>query len=535
MEKCTLEWAGGEWKSGLRRLRPLGDRLHFSSNAGTGMRTGRAENRPGAVYSTASLVGPVMRHLLSLGLALMFTAPVAALDPESRSAYQLRVVVRTGDHSTLTRHFRVEVTKNVTSALQAALGPVGAVEAVDLNETPADKRDPLLKFVDEKGLEALDGVNAAVGGKTHFVFVDFADGKYEIKTRQHDGTTGFVTPMVRKAVHGDRGFVGRLAGLAVAQDFAVVGTFDGAGPQVSVVLKGGELGPIDAWVKKGDVFAAVQMLEVRRPSTRTAKEKAKTEPGLVGTSAGSRVDGVLLQVVDGPRNGVCVCKLHNRYRSLPHSAGFLGYRCVKLGTGEGPLRLQLTDSTGRPLSSDAVQPRAGAQDFPDTTPRDREQMRYSSGVFTSIDSFKNVAFVMVRTGEVPVTHVPVEIYPDQIAVRRVNLSDKIPSAVEAAAADLLERVRTARIIQVRAFDDLSSLQKRDKPKALQFGQDAYESLSKEADALRSDLARDKERYGMGSPGGLFDPCEVELRTLDAKTRELRTPPQQAPRGDQGRE
>ena len=59
--------------------------------------------------------------------------------------------------------------------------------------------------MDEKGLEALDGVTAATGPKTHFVFVDFADGKYEIRTRQHDGSTGFVTPFVRKQVHGTAG------------------------------------------------------------------------------------------------------------------------------------------------------------------------------------------------------------------------------------------------------------------------------------------------------------------------------------------
>src|SRR3954451_10341177 len=112
-------------------------------------------------------------------LALLLTVPVAAapLGPDSKSPYQLRVVVRTGDHPVLTRHFRAEILKSVTSAVQAALGPAGSVEGIDLNATPADKRDPLWSLVDEKGLEALDGVNTAAGPKTHFVFVDFADGK----------------------------------------------------------------------------------------------------------------------------------------------------------------------------------------------------------------------------------------------------------------------------------------------------------------------------------------------------------------------
>jgi hypothetical protein len=457
--------------------------------------------------------------LFSIGFALAVTAPAVGLDPESRSAYQLRVVVRTGDHPTLTRHFRTEVTKSVTSALQAALGPVGSVESVDLNEAPADKRDALINFADEKGLEALDEVKSVAGGKTHFVFVDFADGKYEIRTRQHDGTTGFVTPMVRKTVHGDRGFVGRLAGLAVAQDFGAVGTFDPTGAQVSVVLKAGELGPMGAWVKKGEVFAAIQIREVRRPPTRPGKEKGKAEMFPTSTAIGSRMDGVLLQVIEAPRNGVCVCKLHNRYRSLPRDPGFLGYRCVKLGTGEAPLKLQLTDATGTPFRGDMLQPRAGMDDFPDA-PREREEMTFSGGVFTSKEPFKHVAFVMVRAGDAPIARIPVEIYPDQVAVRRVNLADKVPSAVEAAAADMLERIRSARVIQARAFEDLSTLQKKEKPKALEYGQAAYDSLSKEADVLRADLTRMKDRYG--TEPGLFGPCEGELRTLDAKTGELRT-------------
>ena len=101
-----------------------------------------------------------MRLALSTLLAIGFVLPVQAegLDAESKSPYQLRVVVRTGDHPTLTKHFRTEILKSVSSSLQAALGAIGTVEVVDLNSTPIDDREPLWKFVDEKGLEALDGV-----------------------------------------------------------------------------------------------------------------------------------------------------------------------------------------------------------------------------------------------------------------------------------------------------------------------------------------------------------------------------------------
>jgi hypothetical protein len=469
-----------------------------------------------------------MPRLSAVGLAVLIAGPVAAapVESESRSTYQLRVVVRTGDHPTLTRHFRTEVLKSVTSALQAALGSAGSVEGIDLNDTPVDQRDPLCTLVDEKGLEAMDAVTAATGPKTHFVFIDFADGKYVIRTRQHDGSTGFVTPFVRTQAHGDRSFIPRLAGLAVAQDFGAVGTFDPGGPQVNVVFKAGELGSLDQFVKAGDVFAVMQVREARRavaPKSR-GKGKEKETPAAPALT-GSRIDGVLLQVVDAPRSGQAVCKVYNRYRGLPPRDGLtVGYRCVRLGTGEGVLRLQLTDSTGTPFSATTLQPRAGATDFPDPmNPRDREELRYADGVFTSKEKFKNVAFVLVRKGDTPVARIPVEIYPDQVALRKVNPDPAAePSPVQSAAADLLDRIRSARVIQARCFEEVATLQKKEKPKALEYGEQAASSLDKEFDVLRGDLERAKERYKADAPAGIFDPCDADLRALDAKTRELRT-------------
>lgn len=467
-----------------------------------------------------------MRFTLSAILAVGFVLPLQAqgLDPESKTPYQLRVVVRTADHPTLTKHFRAEILKSVSSSLQAALGAIGTVEVIDLNSTPIEDRESLWKLVDEKGLEALDGVNTGGVGKTHFISIDFADGKYEIRTRQHDGTCGFSTPIIRKAVHGDRGFVGRLAGLAVAQDFGLVGTFDPNGPQVSLVFKAGELGPMDAWVKKGDVFAVVQVKQGRRTLPKVPKGKAKAEkaePALPAIS-GTRVDGVLLHVIDGPRNGLCVCKVYNRYKDqLPRDGSTLGYRAVRLGTGEGLLKLQLTDASGSPHRSDAVQARVGVNDFPDAA-RDREEMKFSEGVFTSRETFKNIAFVVVKSGDLPLARIPIEIYPDRLAVRRVNLSPSSePAPAVLAAADMLDRARSARVIQARAFEQIAMMQEKERQKALEFGQAALESLSKEEDALRADIARLRERYKADSPPGLFEQSDREVKALESKSRELR--------------
>src|SRR5262249_60054115 len=137
-------------------------------------------------------------------------------------------------------------------------------------------------------------------------------------------------------------------------------------------------GSREGWAKKGAGSAVLQRRQLRRsPGRPTAKvrkgaDDAPTGPALVGT----RLDGVLLQVIDGPRNGVCTCKLYKRYRDLPFDATTVGYRCVRLGTSEGSLKLQLVDPAGTPFRGDVLQPRAGADDFPEGL-NEREEMTYA--------------------------------------------------------------------------------------------------------------------------------------------------------------
>ena len=74
--------------------------------------------------------------------------------------------------------------------------------------------------------------------------------------------------MVRRDRTRDRDFVAKAAALLIKQDFGLLGTFDswpaedepGEDKPVAVNLKGAGLGvPLDRWIKKGDVFAVVQM------------------------------------------------------------------------------------------------------------------------------------------------------------------------------------------------------------------------------------------------------------------------------------
>jgi hypothetical protein len=159
-------------------------------------------------------------------LFLSSSAAAAGLDIEAKNAYQLRIIVKFGDQPTFTKAFRTELRKEVLTALQTGLGANGSVEAIDLADIAVAQRDPITKLVADKGLEALDGVNSVTSGKTHYVTVDFAEGKYQLRARQYDGTCGFVTPIIRKSSHADRTFIPRLVGLMVAQDFGVVGTLE---------------------------------------------------------------------------------------------------------------------------------------------------------------------------------------------------------------------------------------------------------------------------------------------------------------------
>ena len=96
-----------------------------------------------------------------------------------------------------------------------------------------------------------------------------------------------------------------------------------------------------------------------------------------------------------------------------------------------------------------------------------------------------------------------------------------PAPFQSAAADLLDRVRSARVIQARCFEEVATLQKKEKPRALEYGKEALAALEKEADVLRADLDRARGRFKADAPAGTFDPCEADLKALEAKTRELR--------------
>jgi hypothetical protein len=344
-----------------------------------------------------------MRVLLAILCAVSFgVSAFAALPAADRQPYKLTVVLRIAKHQLLTEVFKEQLKRELGDSLRDALSGLAEVNVVE--------QHPWLENVEKHGLkQALDNVKDAEPIKTHFVLVDYVDGQYELQTRQHDGLTGLSSPVVRKVRLADpagRPLVARTAALLIDQDFGIVGAVgDAKNPRmVRVTLNGGKLVPLGQRVKKDEVFAIVQ----------------------VNRLGGSQpVREALLQVVEPPNaDGVCVCRLLARFADpasqLAAGSGVLGYRCLKLGTGEGPLRLRLVNDQGLPHFNLQVQ--SGKNGFEPGERLQDQGFTDREGFRQARDKFAHVACITVLHGGNAVARIPVPILDEQLAVRTVNVN-----------------------------------------------------------------------------------------------------------------
>jgi predicted DNA-binding antitoxin AbrB/MazE fold protein len=325
----------------------------------------------------------------------------AELDPEVKKPYTLQIVLHFKKHRNLTQVFQTQVKNELKDGLQAALGDLAQVDVVDLDELArkdASQR-PLLEEAVGQGLQrALDSWNWLSDRKTHFVFIDFVDYRYDIQSRQYDGFTGLASPVVRHSQVDDRQLVSRQAALLVDKDFGVAGTLGKMeGDIVEVPLKAGNTGAaLDHWIKKGDVLAVSQIVQGSR-------------------NRSLRLPWTLLQVNEEPRDGVCRCRLYYRRENpLPRRSSILGYRCLKLGATDAPLRVRLiSDDERRPKPLAGREIRIAAKSF-DEEPLDK-QSTTPDGLMPSPTSqtYHNLAFVKIFDGGMALAQVPVEIIDDR--------------------------------------------------------------------------------------------------------------------------
>jgi hypothetical protein len=306
----------------------------------------------------------------------------------------------------LTPNFQQRLENDLRDQLQLALGKLAEVKVV--------RSHPLLGEIRTRGLQAvLGGWDEVSSVRTQFVLVEFSGGQYRIQTGQHDGLTGLSSPVVREEALTDARRVADTAVRMMLDDFGIVGTFQNLdGPSVELAIHGGSLADsLTPWVKVGDVFAVV----------RLSREGGKLRA--------TPIEAAVLEVIDAPQSGRVRCRYFSRYegdRVLtddPRSDGnadspALGYRCLKLHTVQGPLKLRLVnDKTQEFLSTFRVVVSSDPAFKPDTVKAATFQ---GQGLFEDKGPFTNVVYVRIQSGDTPLVEMPVPLVDDGVIVCRMS-------------------------------------------------------------------------------------------------------------------
>jgi tetratricopeptide (TPR) repeat protein len=379
---------------------------------------------------------------------------------------------------------------------------LGTVEVIDLATVPREKWEPLWQQYEDKGFAALEGARELTGVKTHFVRIDYVAGVYQLRTRQHDGFTGLVSPLRQQQVSAPE-LVGRVAGLLLEQDFGLCGTIEmgteNSGETVRVTVRGGQLGPINHWIKVGDILAVAQIFATARPAappqrTATGKLIVTNEQAQVALTSTPRAH-TYLRVREVGHNGELRCEVLSAYRTPLPVGKALGYRCMRLGTQVGPLTIRLVSRGTGPQLGGQISVRAQESGFqPSSAPQDLFQ--FQDGLFRSQRPYAHLACVVVSQGPGTGSQFPIPIVGEKI----VNLPfETDPKRIEAATvlqtvAALLNQVVDARNAQTICFQVVSELIKKGKnEEALARAKAGYSSYQDAAQSISEQLQRCREQ------------------------------------------
>jgi hypothetical protein len=392
-------------------------------------------------------------------------APARAdVDSELNKPYQLKVVLKVADNRALTPLFQQQLERELSDQLRLTYGPLARVEVVRVHR--------LLKDIRARGLQALDDWSELSEFKTHFVLVDYADGCYRVQARQHDGMTGMASPVVRHGQTPEPRLVARTAARLVDRDFGLTGTVvKVTGDEVEVEIKGGGLGvPLDRWVKPGVVFA------VARVSKQGGKSQAE------------RLESAVLRVLTAPEAGKCRCRLfHRRARDTLADYLSVGYRCLKLTTTSGPLRLRLVrDKDGEPLSSWRVHVSGAGYDA--KTPGE-DRTAGVDGLIVTKEKYEDVAFVRVSDQNNKLrARLPVEIVDDRVTVCRIDpgAGAADDEQVQRRAERWVQRAEEGLLLVSSRITDLNEALKRSPEAALKIARQAVEGIDADLTHLRGE-------------------------------------------------
>ncbi len=407
----------------------------------------------------------VLSALCVLGFCSLSSA---AADPQSKERYELKVVLHVEYHRLLTEVFVDRLQRELSDWLQEAVGELAHVQIV--------KPEAAVAAAMEKGLSTLDPVRDPTMPKTHFVLIRYVKGQYEIQARQFDGMTGLWSP-VRTDHTRAPDVVSKMATTLVYRDFGVVGTvvtrsINDKNP-VKVELKGGGLGvPMNRWVKEKEVFALVPIQADGTPGTR--------EPW------------ALLRVTEAPAegSGTCICMLYHRHplRSEPPQ----GYRCLKLGTTVGPLKIRISqrgEEGGALPLTESIDVGVSPNGFQESTSPVKGIARAETGVFDSSTkggSYEHVAFVRIKT--TPEALVPVEILDDDYVDILVNVTKEEGLILTLERDDWRRGIDRLKQMQANKFVELTQMATKAESRT-----EALESAKRYLDRLRNEVSDSRKR------------------------------------------
>jgi hypothetical protein len=448
----------------------------------------------------------VRRLVLVAAAVLAGAAPaVAQLDAEPKQPYLWRVVLATKPHPLVTPEFRERVARDVLAALQTGLGAAGQVEVIDLAELARDRWEPLWQQFDDKGFAALDAPRDLTGAKTHFLRVEYRDGKFVLETRQYDGFTGLSSPVVRTQSVRAPELVGRTAGLMLDRDFGPAGTVEpiaGRADEVKVVIRGGALAPTAGLVRKGDVFAVAAVRKTNRPApppVRSATGKiVAPPPGAVppdGLTSTPR-DFTLLRVTAVAADGSCRCAVLSRYQTALPPAGVAGYRCMKLGTVTAAVGVRLVSPAGAVYEkASGVIVRASEAAFPNPAKADdKDWCEFQRGTadFRMKRPLANVACVTVRLGETQAKQFPVPILSDDPITIPFDADParEEQAAFERAVLAAASKVADARLAQTVCYEKVAKfIEQQKNADALAWARGGADAAENADTGLTDELAR----------------------------------------------
>ncbi len=450
------------------------------------------------------------RMILTAAVVLSAAAPAfAQLDAESKQPYQWRVVISSRPHPLITPSFRERLKREILAALQTGLGSLGTVEVIDLANAELIRK-PLWQQFEDKGFAALDAPRDLTGTKTHFLRIEYRDGRFYLQSRQYDGFTGLSSPLVRSEVVRAPAQVGRAAGLMLDRDFGLVGTVEPnpAKPdEAKVLLRSAALGAVSKHVKAGDVFALAAVRKTNRPApapARTATGKIIT-PTSVGAPAmgltSTPREFTFLKVVDVQPDGSLRCTVLTRYQNaMPTTGGIVGYRCMKLGTVKAPVAIRLVGSDGTVYkTASRVTVRASDSGFPAPGTADAKDVCNvdpRTAQFRSQRALAGVACVTVALGPTQAKQFPVPILSNAPITIPFDIDPaKEERAVfERAVLSLASAAADARAGQTVCFDAVAKeIEKQKNSAALERAAAGYRNAEASSKSLGDELSRLKEQ------------------------------------------